>query len=217
MDFQIALRLPIEENRPHFDSLDEIYPSDDHKDLKQAEIHPQSRRTTHIISAQDALNYGFKNTAVNNERNHNHSNNSSRNSNGKSTTYNAYNAQSHQDDYPNQNYRQFQHSQHQHQQQQQHQHQQRLQQSNQRGEASNTNYDKILLTPQDQYIKTLPKVIITASASVTDATGKKLNYSVGTVKLPPAYDEYREDDVSLDPFFLDVPKLLPRNKRNVAS
>lgn len=82
-------------------------------------------------------------------------------------------------------------------------------------------YDKVLLTPQDQYIPTLPKVIISASASVTDASGKKLNYSVGNVitssiKLPPlTYDEYHEEDVNLDPFFIDVPKIAPRrSKRN---
>lgn len=86
--------------------------------------------------------------------------------------------------------------------------------------TSNSNYDKVLLTPQDQYIPTLPKIIITASASVSDASGKKLNYSVGNViasniKLPPLtnYDEYREDDVALDPFFLDVPKIAPRRTR----
>lgn len=82
--------------------------------------------------------------------------------------------------------------------------------------SSGSNYDKVLLTPQDQYIHTLPKIIITASASVSDGSGKKLNYSVGNViasniKLPPlTYDEYREDDVGLDPFFLDVPKITPR-------
>lgn len=75
------------------------------------------------------------------------------------------------------------------------------------------------LFTRDQYIPTLPKVIITASASVSDGSGKKLNYSVGNVlasniKLPPiAYDEYREDDVSLDPFFLDVPKISPRREK----
>lgn len=59
-------------------------------------------------------------------------------------------------------------------------------------------------------------MIITASASVSDASGKKLNYSVGNVigtnvKIPPlTYDEYKEDDVILDPFFLDVPKIKPR-------
>lgn len=78
------------------------------------------------------------------------------------------------------------------------------------------NYDRVLLTPQDQYLSTLPKVIITASASVSDASGKKLNYSVGNVigpniKIPPPnYDEYKEEDVSTDPFFLDVPKIKPR-------
>ncbi len=35
---------------------------------------------------------------------------------------------------------------------------------------------------------------------------------IGTnVKIPPlTYDEYKEDDVVLDPFFLDVPKIKPR-------
>lgn len=85
------------------------------------------------------------------------------------------------------------------------------------------NYDKVLLTPQDQFIPTLPKVIITASASVSDASGKKLNYSLGNVigsniKLPPlTYDEYREDDVGLDPFFLDVPKITPRRNKRAAA
>lgn len=74
----------------------------------------------------------------------------------------------------------------------------------------------MLLTPQDQYLSTLPKVIVTASASVSDASGKKLNYSVGNVigpniKIPPPnYDEYKEEDVGIDPFFLDVPKIKPR-------
>lgn len=89
----------------------------------------------------------------------------------------------------------------------------------------NNNYDKVLLTLQDQYIPTLPKVIITASASVSDASGKKFNYSVGNVigtnvKIPPpSYDEYKEDDVVLDPFFLDVPKIKPRRitKRDLPS
>lgn len=77
-------------------------------------------------------------------------------------------------------------------------------------------YDKQLLIQQEQYKPTLPKVIITASASVSDANGKKLNYSLGNVigqglKIaPPTYDDYKEDDVILDPFFLDVPKLNSR-------
>lgn len=89
----------------------------------------------------------------------------------------------------------------------------------------NNNYDKVLLTPQDQYISALPKVIITASASVSDGSGKKLNYSVGhvigpNIKIPPpTYDEYKEDDVVLDPFFLDVLKIKPRrnSKRDIQS
>lgn len=85
---------------------------------------------------------------------------------------------------------------------------------------NNQNYDQVLLTPQNRYIPTLPKVIITASASVSDATGKKLsNYSVSNVlnkkvrTAPITYDEYKEDDVPLDPFFVDVPKIRPRVKR----
>lgn len=93
------------------------------------------------------------------------------------------------------------------------------QRSSSSGSSNGSNYDKVLLTPQDQFIPTLPKIIITASASVSDGSGKKLNYSVGNViasniKLPPlTYDEYREDDVGLDPFFLDVPKIAPRRIR----
>jgi len=87
---------------------------------------------------------------------------------------------------------------------------------------NNNNFDKVLLTPQNRYKSTLPKVIITASASVSDGTGRKLNYSVGNVlgtgsriKIPPpTYDDYKEDDVLLDPFFLDVPKIKPRIKRS---
>ncbi|XP_055691514.1 uncharacterized protein LOC129794694 [Lutzomyia longipalpis] len=76
-------------------------------------------------------------------------------------------------------------------------------------------YDRVLLTPQDRYISSLPKVVISASASVSDGSGKKLNYSIGSnVKIPPpSYDDYREGDVILDPFFLDVPKIKPRIKR----
>lgn len=78
-------------------------------------------------------------------------------------------------------------------------------------------YDKTLLIPQERYKSTLPKIIITASASVS-ANGKKLNYSLGNVlgqgaelKIPPpTYDDYKEEDVVLDPFFQDVPKI----KRN---
>lgn len=77
-------------------------------------------------------------------------------------------------------------------------------------------YDKTLLIPQERYKSTLPKIIITASASVS-ANGKKLNYSLGNVlsqsqgaelKIPPhSYDDYKEEDVVLDPFFQDVPKI----------
>lgn len=75
-------------------------------------------------------------------------------------------------------------------------------------------FDKTLLIPQERYKSTLPKIIITASASVS-ANGKKLNYSLGNVlgqgaelKIPPpSYDDYKEEDVVLDPFFQDVPKI----------
>lgn len=165
-----------------------------------------------MIAHSPDSNYGYKNSAA---ANRGPRINSTQNENQKSKTYNAYQTQhhqqqqqNHQSDYSHQNHRHYNEPDN-----------QRIPAN--RGESS-TNYDKVLLTPQEQYIPTLPKVIITASASVTDASGKKLNYSVGNVikstnaKLPPIYDEYREDDVSLDPFFLDVPKLVPRrNKRNI--
>lgn len=59
-----------------------------------------------------------------------------------------------------------------------------------------------------------PRVIISASASVSDATGRRLNYSLGTIEAshllgtpPHSYDEYKESDVVLDPFYYDVPKV----------
>lgn len=59
-----------------------------------------------------------------------------------------------------------------------------------------------------------PRIIVSASASVSDASGRRLNYSLGTIgtshilgKAPHSYDEYKEDDVGLDPFYHDVPKV----------
>lgn len=86
--------------------------------------------------------------------------------------------------------------------------------SNSKAPKSKQSYDKTLLIPQERYKSTLPKIIITASASVS-ANGKKLNYSLGNVlgqgaelKIPPpTYDDYKEEDVVLDPFFQDVPKI----------
>lgn len=83
-----------------------------------------------------------------------------------------------------------------------------------KGQKSKQSYDKTLLIQQERYKSTLPKIIITASASVS-ANGKKLNYSLGNVlgkgselKIPPpTYDDYKEEDVVLDPFFQDVPKI----------
>lgn len=66
--------------------------------------------------------------------------------------------------------------------------------------------------------KSPPRVIVTASASVSDSNGKRLNYTVGNVvtAVKPIvainYDDYKESDLLFDPFFLDVPKLQKRRK-----
>ncbi|CAH2075352.1 unnamed protein product, partial [Iphiclides podalirius] len=66
--------------------------------------------------------------------------------------------------------------------------------------------------------KSPPRVIVTASASVSDSNGKRLNYTVGNVvsAVKPIvainYDDYKESDLIFDPFFLDVPKLNKRRK-----
>ncbi|XP_028172766.1 mucin-5AC-like [Ostrinia furnacalis] len=66
--------------------------------------------------------------------------------------------------------------------------------------------------------KSPPRVIVTASASVSDSNGKRLNYTVGNVVsavkpiVPINYDDYKESDLIFDPFFLDVPKLQTRRK-----
>ncbi|XP_026751127.1 mucin-5AC-like [Galleria mellonella] len=67
-------------------------------------------------------------------------------------------------------------------------------------------------------LKSPPRVIVTASASVSDSNGKRLNYTVGNVvnAVKPIvqinYDDYKESDLLFDPFFLDVPKLQKRRK-----
>ncbi|CAK1553721.1 unnamed protein product [Leptosia nina] len=67
-------------------------------------------------------------------------------------------------------------------------------------------------------LKSPPRVIVTASASVSDSNGKRLNYTVGNVvsAVKPIvainYDDYKESDLIFDPFFLDVPKLQARRK-----
>jgi hypothetical protein len=69
--------------------------------------------------------------------------------------------------------------------------------------------------------KSPPRVIVTASASVSDSNGKRLNYTVGNVVsavkpiVPINYDDYKESDLIFDPFFLDVPKL--QNRRKIRS
>ncbi|CAH1122468.1 unnamed protein product [Ceutorhynchus assimilis] len=67
-----------------------------------------------------------------------------------------------------------------------------------------------------------PRIIISASASVSDASGRRLNYSLGTIgaahilETPPSsYDEYKDADVGLDPFYHDVPKIKQRKKRSI--
>ncbi|KAL3267811.1 hypothetical protein HHI36_006943 [Cryptolaemus montrouzieri] len=66
-----------------------------------------------------------------------------------------------------------------------------------------------------------PRIIISASASVSDASGRTLNYSLGTIgaaqilaQPPSSYDEYKDDDVVLDPFYHDVPKVQNKKKRS---
>lgn len=192
---QITLRLPIDNNNPHkdileFDSLIEDYPAEEHRELKRSDAHVGMTKNV------SATNYGYNGGST--IKNHTNSNQNKKINIPAIDTSNEHHrfvpAKRYQQQEPEQQF------------------------------LLNTKYDKVLLTPQDQYIPTLPKVIITASASVTDASGKKLNYSVGNViassniKLPPStYDEYHEDDVNLDPFFLDVPKILPRrNKQNLS-
>ncbi|KAB0795171.1 hypothetical protein PPYR_12010 [Photinus pyralis] len=65
-----------------------------------------------------------------------------------------------------------------------------------------------------------PRIIISASASVSDNNGRRLNYSLGTIgashflgSSPASYDDYKEEDVILDPFYHDVPKLKKTRRR----
>lgn len=199
---QITLRLPIKETHSHkeilgFESLDDDYPPEEHKELKRSDSHLITMPTQRSFAKNHRQN-------VTNDDDDSSDIEPTRGVSSQIVVTQYENHRSH----PIQHQRQ------------QQQHQQQIVTNNERSNGGST-YDKVLLTPQDQYIPTLPKVIISASASVTDASGKKLNYSVGNVipsniKLPPlTYDEYREDDVSLDPFFIDVPKIAPRRgKRN---
>lgn len=74
------------------------------------------------------------------------------------------------------------------------------------------------VTERSPKLKSPPRVIVTASASVSDSNGKRLNYTVGNVVsavkpiVPINYDDYKESDLLFDPFFLDVPKLQKRRK-----
>ncbi|XP_065093495.1 transcription factor SPT20 homolog isoform X2 [Ochlerotatus camptorhynchus] len=84
-----------------------------------------------------------------------------------------------------------------------------------------------------------PKVIVTTSTSIRDNSGRTINYSISSNSSPSTtaashvasnakysealtrgYDEYKEDDVLSDPFFLDVPKVgsgSGRRKRDASS
>ncbi|XP_055537557.1 mucin-2-like isoform X2 [Wyeomyia smithii] len=77
------------------------------------------------------------------------------------------------------------------------------------------------------YFARTPKVIVTTSTSIRDNNGRTINYSVSssdpsapstTASSQPvarskvvgavrSYDEYKDDDVLTDPFFLDVPRV----------
>lgn len=201
------MRLPIDENRAQkellgFDSLDDEFPNHEHKDLKRSDPHATITTTLSTSSSSKTPQQAplppqqqSRNQTQYNSRNNNHS-----------ETHHEVHHITAVNSAPRSRIAQSRSS----------------SVSTGIGGSAPSNYDKVLLTPQGQFIPTLPKVIITASASVSDATGKKLNYSVGNVigsniKLPPlTYDEYREDDVGLDPFFLDVPKITPRRVKRGA-
>lgn len=61
-----------------------------------------------------------------------------------------------------------------------------------------------------------PRIVISASASVSDATGRRVNYTLGTseVYVPSSYEDYKEDDAALDPFYHNFAKLKIRTKRS---
>lgn len=58
---QVTLRLPIEDNRPRFGALDDIFASDDTKELKHSNPHAQSRRTAHVPVDKP---FGYKTSAA---------------------------------------------------------------------------------------------------------------------------------------------------------
>lgn len=85
-------------------------------------------------------------------------------------------------------------------------------------DAESTLAARSVAPPHANKPKSPPRVIVTASASVSDSNGKRLNYTVGNVVsavkpiVPINYDDYKESDLIFDPFFLDVPKLQKRRK-----
>lgn len=220
MSPQVSLRLPIEHNpnQPQFLALasaDADFPQLDHKDTKRSDPHAHGSTkppTTQSPSKYPPNEYRETISSSSSSRrspsnDHHNDNDKSETSHHKTVVVAASTIEPRVTTTTSSSSRTR--SQHNHHQTHQQQHSPRY------------NYDRVLLTPQDQYLSTLPKVIITASASVSDASGKKLsNYSVGNVigpnikSPPPNYDEYKEEDVSTDPFFLDVPKIQPRHVRH---
>lgn len=123
---QITLRLPIDDNRPRFGSIDDIFAGDDEsKELKQSDSHAQSRRTAHVTSDKP---YGYKSSSIVNNKT-----TTTRLNQKPQQTYNVYAQQSPiNTDYTNQNYQQR-HTDNVH---------------SQSNHETNSNYDKVLLTPQ---------------------------------------------------------------------
>lgn len=68
----------------------------------------------------------------------------------------------------------------------------------------------------------IPRIVISASASVSDASGRKLNYTFGpleTAQIFDSYEDYKDDDEGVESFYHDVPKLkkAKRKRRSVDS
>lgn len=65
-----------------------------------------------------------------------------------------------------------------------------------------------------------PRIVISASASVSDASGRRLNYSLGTIETseffnPTSYEDYKEEEIGLEHFYADVPKLQKGRQRRL--
>lgn len=120
---QITLRLPIEDNRPRFGALDDIFASDDTKELKQSDSHAQSRRTAHITADKP---FGYKTSPAT------ATNKTTIRFNSKPQAFNVYTQSPPHADYSNPHFDQ---------------HNTDNIHSHSNYEA-NSNYDRVLLTPQ---------------------------------------------------------------------